>query len=365
MNLLFPANRFSCMRSVQHPRRVGLLTLGLLLAAGVLLAVPQKARSDGGSGPVTYDQAVSNGWIQPYNPNTDPMTGQFHVPLCSAPTGDGGYSTPEDLEAAIAQASPNPTCMDDPRSALYVDPTAPTDPSALFGTSRPGPSQGYYYSVIGTTTAGLYQGYRADIEVGDPSVHHDLNYPRDELVDGRVHAPTSCCDLEAGWTEVSDSLANTQYVYSQQVDDGFYMAEELHTYPLVPGKYYSWRVRDFGGNAVVAEFFWQGSWRVLEVNYYYKCANTVPDGQAFCRGEVGTEIYSPKYCRDQGICPTLNAPTDGNGVNYRYVQVRTGPGVWQDWNPSYVPTLDPIVDSPYSFCHIVDYTKFRTPRGSC
>jgi hypothetical protein len=82
-------------------------------------------------------------------------------------------------------------------------------------------------------------------------------------------------------------------------------------------------------------------------------------GTKNCWIEEYAEIYSA-----YGNHPTVNAPVDGNGINFANTMIRTAPNNWVFWNDTLYPSSENPA-APYVLCWTNTDWNFRAPRDHC
>jgi hypothetical protein len=317
------------------------ITAIVVTLAAAQLAASQTTLSD-------PDHLLDYGQARALGLRTLPAPEERRLPACRPDPNWKGFATREEaLRVAEAVATAEPTCVSDPRNALYSTREWP----------RKVPYQGGdgHYRWAGAQTVNRYEGGRITVEVGNPDVSHG---GPPEFVAARVMAFTPINRwVEAGWAEDTAYGGDARYVYTAINSASGYFETVHSSYVLTDGSFYIFRVRDWGNDFGDAEIWWAGSWNFLDTNPDMLCRYSY--GTPNCNIEEATEIYSTDF-----TWPTMNAPVNGSGVNYYDTMLRTDPSTWVFWNDSLYPSTE-FGDPPYSACWAARDWDFRTPQGSC
>lgn len=337
------------------PRRQGGVrkyTAVLIAVGGSLLvfvlngsAAPPPSR-----GPFTYAQAVARGIP------TIAWPAGFSLALCQPDPLWKGFATPQQAQDAIAGAADAPTCVADPKKALYGPPAISAMSSAPMPASGSGcGGSGANNRYSGAETISRYEGGRATIEVGDPDVSHTPAL--DHWAVSRVLAFTPAFNwIEIGWEERGIDYWTTPAVYTYKNPGCQWV--NWPQFPLTVGSYYIFRVRDQGNTSAYAEIYWGTSWALVDYNPSMLC------DYSYGTNNCIIEEYMEAFAAGTAPWPILNAPVDGGGVNFKDTMLRTSPSTWAFWNNSLYPSTT-RANSPYHLCVISAYWSFRAVNGLC
>ena len=276
---------------------------------------------------------------------TPPTPAEWGLPACATNGSWPGYATADETAAAATAAPEDPDCAEDPSGTTIVVGLEPPHG----GTS----GSGYHHNGAYLDASSAAQGGRLAAEVSNPNVDHDI-HPDEEFVVARVLAhPTSTTGrwLEIGWAEHS-MWDDRRYVYTFEAH---YRNWARHTrFELVDGRYYAFRVRDCRPK-VCADILWEGKWRPIDRSSEFECMRA--NGASNCIIEEFLEVFS----RNDLSHPDMNAPTDGDGVNFRDTRIRTQPQAWPLWDTSFATSGNRV--DPYVVCWHSKWHRFRAGNG--
>jgi len=330
------------------------------------------------SGPLTGDfaTAAANGWIDPADYGCTSGTAcnpPGGIPWCTQ-SGDPSYPTPDALNAAVAASSDTPTCINDPRTSMtFVN---PSDAHFSAPDVTPPPGSGLTKMYAGADEYGvsqnIEQGYRYNVEVGNPNVPHDGG---DQFMAANMHV----CDIddarddEVGW--LSGGFTSGTFLYTEWGDCyGIFPRTNLAYYPLYsplgPGQYIKLRIRDFGGNTLASEIYAFGGWQILVLDKKGKCGT---NGVKRCTiSDAVLEVNSLCYSLGGSYCYTQNAPLDGTGVNFNTLEYRNAPNDWRALPSNQLVPIGHGQSDPdagpgdvYYVCDISKWSSYRTPKDHC